>query len=112
MDAYIFWNNVDLYLKGESLITLSEMASLNYKTLKNQRSLVRLPKLEEAFAIAQALNVPVETLVTGKEIKGNIPPRLQTVVDILSKNSAKLEAVETLLNIQKKENSDFIKEIS
>lgn len=81
MDAFEFWKKVDLALKGKTLVTLAESQELNYKTLKNQRSAVRLPNLEDATKIAKGLNISLDSLV-GINAK-TLSEEMQIVVDYL-----------------------------
>ena len=78
MDAYAFWCNLDRILGKQTLKSISEKAGLNYRTIKNQRSAVRLPSLSDAYVLASALGVSIECLVTGKE-RDSFPPRIQTI---------------------------------
>ena len=66
MDGYLFWKNVDKILGQQKLIDAAEKAGINYRTIKNQRSDSRLPRLEDAFKIAQSLGTTVEYLMTGE----------------------------------------------
>jgi len=67
VDSFVFWKNVDAKLGKESLASLARNSSLNYKTLKNQRSLMKVPDLSVSFVIAQYLGVSLEYLITGKD---------------------------------------------
>ena len=76
IDAYTFWKNVDIALAGDTLTSLAKRAGVDYRTLKNQRSLGRLPKLEDAYALAITLNLSIEHLITGKDDAGVCPEAL------------------------------------
>ena len=69
MDGYLFWKNVDRILGQQKLIDAAEKAGINYRTIKNQRSDSRLPRLEDAFKIARSLGTTVEYLMTGECVK-------------------------------------------
>ena len=73
IDVYFFWDNVDNALGHQSLATMAREVGLNYKTLKNQRSLQRLPGLEDSYLIAQHLGVSLEYLITGKDSRPESP---------------------------------------
>ena len=66
-DAYNFWRNVDSACKDKSLAELSKLTGISYSTIRNQRSINRMPQLYDAYLIAKALNVSLESLITGKQ---------------------------------------------
>lgn len=74
---------------------------LNYNTFKGNYKDMRLCNVVETYTIAQALETTVEYLLTGKKPKF-YSEELRTVIDILSKDSTKLDAVCTLLGVEKK----------
>ena len=99
MDAYAFWCNLDRILGKQTLKSISEKAGLNYRTIKNQRSAVRLPGLSDAFMLASALGVSVERLLTGKE-RDSFPPRIQTIaMRCLVASDEDLTLIERVLRI-------------
>lgn len=63
------WMRIDTLLeaKGLSLMELTELSGLNYKTTKSQRSRSDLNKLDDAVRISKALGVSLDFLATGKE---------------------------------------------
>ena len=67
MEAYEFWKRVDSVRNNISMAEIARKANVSYKNIKDQRSLNRVPKLEDACAIASALSVPVEYLVYGEK---------------------------------------------
>ena len=69
MDAYAFWRNFDRFSANKTLKAVTEIAGVNYRTIKNQRSAVRLPNLDDAYALAKALKVSLDALLTGEEVK-------------------------------------------
>ena len=97
VDAYLFWKNVDAALGNESLASLARKTSLNYRTLKNQRSLMRVPDLSDSYAIAQQLGVSVEFLVTGKPSSSFIDPRIKVIVDWLQEDERRIDSLEQLV---------------
>ena len=100
MDAYAFWCNLDRILGKQTLKSISEKAGLNYRTIKNQRSAVRLPGLSDAYMLASALGVSVECLLTGKE-RDSFPPRIQTIaIRCLSASEEDLALIERVLRIE------------
>ena len=78
MDAYSFWKNFDSALSAQTLKSVADKAGLNYRTIKNQRSAVRLPNLDDAYALSQVLCVSLEYLLTGKD-SSSISPEAQFV---------------------------------
>ena len=52
--------------KNLSLIPLLQSLNINYETYKSAKRLGHLPRTDEAFALAEALDTTVEYLVTGK----------------------------------------------
>lgn len=99
MDAFIFWKNFDAASRKRTLISIVERAGLNYKTIKNQRSGLRLPGLEDAYALAKVLDVSLEYLLTGEE-DTTFPPRLAKIIKALERASdLELSMVEKILDI-------------
>ena len=76
--AYEFWKRVDA-VRVTPLSELASFACVSYKNIKDQRSLLRLPKLEDAFKLAQALNVSLEFLLTGKGEEFCLSPEAKLV---------------------------------
>ena len=100
MDGYCFWKNVDKVLGQQKLISIAEKAGVNYRTIKNQRSGVRLPSLDDAFKIAKVLGVSLEYLLTGNQIDAKYPHRIENIVNAcLTANEADLSLVERVLRI-------------
>ncbi len=77
-DPYYFWNQIDKANSNQTLKSLCERAGLNYSNIKNQRSLNRLPKLEDAHALSRELGVTLEYLLTGVETQ-NLSPEAREV---------------------------------
>ncbi|MDY6344074.1 MAG: hypothetical protein SPL79_07260 [Sphaerochaetaceae bacterium] len=97
--AYNFWKNVDLCLKAQNkrLTDLALSAEVNYKSLKNSRSLNRFPTTETTYALAIALNTTVEHLMSGKTMPA-YPPRIKSIADHLCTISDHdLDTVETMV---------------
>ena len=105
MDGFLFWKNVDSVLKSEKLISVASKAGINYRTLKNQRSSVRLPNLEDAFRLSNALGVSLEYLLTGQdpyqlsaEAKAvNEDPELQAVVRAMARDRRLLHVISAVV---------------
>ena len=79
MDAYRFWDNLDK-ARGES-ITLKDLCKkigIAYQRLADQRSDCRFPKLEDAYALAKAIGVSLDYLITGESLS-NLSPEAQFV---------------------------------
>lgn len=93
--AYNFWKNVDFCLKtqNKSLTDLALSAEVNYKSLKNSRSLNRFPTTETTYA----LNTTVELLMTGKMTPA-CPSRIKSIADHLCTiSNHDLDIVETMM---------------
>ena len=97
VDPYTFWKNVDAALGKDSLASLSRDSSLNYRTLKNQRSLMRIPSLSDAYTIAIHLGVSVEYLISGEIDKPRLHPRIQAIVDWLQEDERRVDSLEQLI---------------
>ena len=70
MDGYKFWETVDQLRPEGDLKTFVKNNGLDYVRITNQRSDCRIPKLEDAYAIAKALDVSIEHLITGTDDLG------------------------------------------
>jgi len=84
MDNKNFWKRIDdlVVTKGMTYRELSEASGIPYITIMNQKNQYsRLPKLENACALAHALNTNVEYLLTGEEP----PPRHTSYDDIIAR---------------------------
>lgn len=100
MDGYCFWKNVDKVLGQQKLISIAEKAGVNYRTIKNQRSGVRLPSLDDAFKIAKVLGVSLEYLLTGNQIDAKYPPRIERIIErCMNADNEDLSLVERVLRI-------------
>lgn len=98
--GYRFWKNLDLCKKSRSLTEIAKELSLNYNNLLDQRTSNRLPRLEIAYSLAEALGVSVEYLLTGKE-RDSFPPRIQTIaIRCLSASEEDLALIERVLRIE------------
>lgn len=93
-----FWNRVDMELGTETLKDLCHRAGLNYNSVRNRKSgkVYCLPRLGTGYAIAQALGVTLEYLLTGKT--GKSPdPRINAIASYLEEHPDKMDAIEVLL---------------
>lgn len=92
-DAYTFWNRIDDLRDQLNIITLKELSlitDIKYRKINDQRSNMSLPKVEDLFALATALNVSMEYLLIGelsKEQKKYYPIRIEVMADKLCKVS-------------------------
>ena len=77
--GYNFWKNLDACKGRVSLADLAKKISLNYKSILDQRTSNRLPKLEDAYRIALELNVSVEYLLTGES--SSLPAEAKAVME-------------------------------
>lgn len=94
MDNKNFWKRVDdlVVTSGMNYKVLSEKSGIPYITIMNQKNQYsRLPKLEDALSLAQALGVSVEYLLTGKEPAPRYA-RIQDIIDwLMAKSDAELD---------------------
>ena len=67
MDAYSFWKRVDACNPFSTVKKLSEVCGIDYNRVKKNRSDMRLPNLEDAYALARILKVSLEFLITGED---------------------------------------------
>lgn len=100
--AYEFWNRVD-EINHLSLKELCTAAEIDYGKVRQSRTNNRLMSCLDTYAIAKVLGVSIEYLITGNKTANACSGRLQAVIDILSKDEAKLDAVCTLLQIPTEE---------
>lgn len=99
------WKRVDSILeqKGLTLNQLTTMAGLNYGTTKGQRCKRDLNKIDDAVRIANALDVSLDYLITGKEagafsdeaIAVEYDDKLKAVVRACVANPHLLEVIST-----------------
>lgn len=98
---FYFWNRIDDLLGKRTVKSLAEESGLNYRTIKNQRTLDRFPGIEECYKLATALNTTVEYLLTGdKQLAGcpeaeavKLDPNLQALVRAVQRDPRLLEII-------------------
>lgn len=95
-----YWNRINCLMGKTPVTEFCKQNGLNYNTFKGNYKDMRLCNTVETYTVAKALGTTVEYLLTGKE-PSSYSQELKTVIDILSKNPSKLDAVCTLLGIQK-----------
>ena len=100
INAKDFWNRIGFKLGNTLATDFCKQYGLKYNTFKSNRSDLRYCNVVDTYIIASSLGTTVEYLLTGKE-PNSYSQELKTVIDILSKNPSKLDAVCTLLGIQK-----------
>lgn len=61
--------NIDILLRkmGKRRSWLSKKTGIPFSTISTWQSQNRIPRLDQAYAIAKALNVTLEQLITGKD---------------------------------------------
>lgn len=64
-DASDFWKRYEQHKKKDFAVSVA--SGINSSTLSTYKSMERYPRANEAVAIARALGVTVEYLVTGKD---------------------------------------------
>lgn len=90
IDAYTFWNRVDnlrVQLNIKTLKELSVISNIKYRKINDQRTNMTIPKSEDLFALASALNVSMEFLLIGdlsKQPKKTYTKRIELIADKLS----------------------------
>ncbi|NCB01165.1 MAG: hypothetical protein EOM67_03235 [Spirochaetia bacterium] len=67
-EGYLFWKQFDTLRDSSiTLKTLIKDTKLNYELIKVQRSLNRIPKVQEVMLLASCINVPVDYLLKSPE---------------------------------------------
>lgn len=111
--AYEFWKNFDQVMGKTAIKDFAREHGFDYVRIINQRSDCRLPKLEDACALAHALNTNVEYLLTG-EAPVSLPVTMEGMDDIVEALAhATLDErnmVRRLLNIREKGKSSSSRE--
>lgn len=98
--GFYFWKHVDTSRGNRALADIASEAKINYQSLRDQRTNNRLPKLEDAYALAKELGVTLEFLLTGEKKKDAYPERIQRIIDkCMSAGETDLEIVERVLRI-------------
>jgi len=93
INAYNFWSRVDdlrAQLNIKTLKELSSITEIKYRKINDQRTNMSIPKAEDLLALADALNVSMEYLLTGKKSskqKKSYPIRIEVIADKLCKVS-------------------------
>ena len=96
-----YWKRIDRLMGNRVIKDFCEENGISYNTFKGNHTSLRMFNVVDTYTVANALGTTVEYLLTGKQ-PTSYPTELRTVIDILSKDSSKLDAVCTLLGIQKK----------
>lgn len=94
--GFSFWQNVDKKRGALSLAEISRIKGLKYQRLKEQRSDNTLPRVDYAYAVADAIGTTCEFLLTGIEYKPRLSPRIQAIVDYLEEDERRIESFEQL----------------
>ncbi len=83
VDGFTFWNLVDKNNPYGSAKALADIAGINYRHMVQQRADCRVPKCEDVLIIADALNLTMEYLLTGKKEKKRVekhyPERIENI---------------------------------
>ncbi len=101
INATNYWKRIDYLMSNRVIREFCEETGISYNTFRCNHASLRMFNVTETYIIANALGVTVEYLLTGKQ-PNCYSEELRTVIDILSKDTSKLEAVCTLLGIEKK----------
>ena len=103
MEADLFWITVDhlLFEKNMKLVQLAEKAGIAYKTILMQRSRRTFPKLDQAAAIAKALDISLDELATGDPVPPGMNSRSYRIGKAAGKASREeLFVIEKILGLQ------------
>lgn len=100
-----YWKRIDYLMGNRTIKDFCEENNISYNTFKGNHTSLRMFNVTETYIIAQALGTTVEYLLTGKQ-PNLYSEELRTVLDILSKDTNKLDAVCTLLGIEKKKQQE------
>ena len=78
IEAVTLWKRIDDLNPYKTLKRLSDETGLDYRNIKKQRYLDRIPKSEDLYQIASKLNCSMEYLLTGVEFK-TYPERIEKI---------------------------------
>lgn len=111
IDAYAFWNRVDdlrTQLNIKTLKELSLITNIKYRKINDQRTNMSIPKAEDLLALAIALNVSIEYLLTGESTKNIHSKRIEMIVNKLNVISEKnLTLIENTINLMPEEDKSI-----
>ena len=93
INGFEFWKLIDRVNPYKSISKLAEVAGINYHNIKQQRTDCRMPKTEDLYKLAKALNKSMEFLITGEE-ELEKPPEIKYVEN----NPAMQELVRYCMN--------------
>ncbi|NVP22683.1 helix-turn-helix domain-containing protein [Treponema phagedenis] len=67
-DGASFWKRTNTLIKAQNTTqeAIAAKADIKYQTFRNMSAKGTFPRADEAFLIAQSLNVSVEYLITGR----------------------------------------------
>lgn len=85
LDGKKFWMQIDTLNPYKSVKMLMEKSSIDYNTIKKQRSELRFPKVETIVALANELNCSLDFLLQRKfeDQKKVYPKRINIIADKL-----------------------------
>lgn len=90
LDGKFFWKRIDDLNPYKSVKMLMDKASVDYNTIKKQRSELRYPKIETIIAIANTLDCSLDYLLlreVKQKQKKSYPIRIEVIADKLCKVS-------------------------
>ena len=97
-----FWDRVadEILRHNTTQEWVAGQSKINLRTIQGWVSKGRLPRADEACALASCLDTTVEYLVTGAHPSEFIPARIRSIVDalILIEDEARLEPIRILAN--------------
>jgi len=85
LNGNFFWKQVDELNPYKSIKMLMDKSSIDYNTIKKQRSELRFPKIEIILAIANELNCSLDLLLERdfKPSQITYPKRIKAIADKL-----------------------------
>lgn len=102
----MLWKRVDALKKG-SLKELSQQTGIDCQKFKNQRTGNIIPKADDLYKIARALNTSMEYLLSGEQQK-IYDARVTAIADWLSEDEGRISAMEKIIFGEKAGRSSLV----
>ena len=102
IEAKSLWKRIEALNPYPTLTKLTEETGLDYRNIKNQRHLGRIPKSDDLYSLARELNCSMEYLLTGVDSK-SYPDRIERIAQRLLHFATEEDyiLVERILRIQR-----------
>lgn len=106
IEANDLWERIDKKNPYNTLSKLIDEAGLDYRNVKKQRYLDRVPRSEDLYQISSKLGCSMEYLLTGDDYK-TYPERIERIITNLMYTATEedLRLVERVLRIKEKEDA-------